>query len=207
MLSSPIITDSLISEVEIAKIFIFSSDKALNILKVTPGVETIPAPTIEESDDFKMLVSNVDWSDYVGRIAVGKILSGSTKIGDTIWRLRKDHSPERSKVSKIFEYSALATNDASEGVAGNIIGLSGFEEIDIGETLAGNQDVELLPFVEPPISPSPRLPLLASTPPRWHSESTREVSAAQACSVLVRPTVGRCRLRNPITKPQRPPAS
>jgi GTP-binding protein len=110
--------------------------------------EKIPAPTIEESDDFKMLVSNVDWSDYVGRIAVGKILSGSTKIGDTIWRLRKDHSPERSKVSKIFEYSALATNDASEGVAGNIIGLSGFEEIDIGETLAGNQDVELLPFVE-----------------------------------------------------------
>ncbi|MDC0548042.1 GTP-binding protein, partial [Opitutales bacterium] len=101
--------------------------------------EKIPAPTIEESDDFKMLVSNVDWSDYVGRIAVGKILSGSTKIGDTIWRLRKDHSPERSKVSKIFEYSALATNDASEGVAGNIIGLSGFEEIDIGETLAGNQ--------------------------------------------------------------------
>ncbi|MBT5717418.1 MAG: GTP-binding protein, partial [Opitutae bacterium] len=110
--------------------------------------EKIPAPTIEESDDFKMLVSNVDWSDYVGRIAVGKILSGSTKIGDPIWRLRKDHSPERSKVSKIFEYSALATNDASEGVAGNIIGLSGFEEIDIGETLAGNQDVELLPFVE-----------------------------------------------------------
>ena len=47
--------------------------------------EKIPAPTIEESDDFKMLVSNVDWSDYVGRIAVGKILSGSTKIGDTIW--------------------------------------------------------------------------------------------------------------------------
>ena len=54
---------------------------------------------------------------------------------------------QRSKVSKIFEYSALATN-AAEGVAGNIIGLSGFEEIDIGETLSSNQDVEPLPFVE-----------------------------------------------------------
>ena len=95
-----------------------------------------------------MLVSNVDWSDYVGRIAVGKVISGSAKIGDSVWRLREGHSPERSKVSKIFEYSALATNDSAEGVAGNIIGLSGFEEVDIGETLASNQDVELLPFVE-----------------------------------------------------------
>ena len=108
----------------------------------------IPPPQIEEGDDFKMLVSNVDWSDYVGRIAVGKVISGKAAIGDTIWRLRGDAPPLRSKVSKIFEYSALATNDAVEGVAGNIIGLSGFEEIDIGETLSGNPEVELLPFVE-----------------------------------------------------------
>ena len=110
--------------------------------------ERIPAPSIEEGDEFKMLVSNVDWSDYVGRIAVGKVLSGRAKIGDPIWRLRSGEEPQRSKISKIFEYSALATNDAAEGVAGNIIGLSGFEEVDIGETLAGNENVELLPFVE-----------------------------------------------------------
>ena len=108
----------------------------------------IPPPQIEEGDDFKMLVSNVDWSDYVGRIAVGKVISGKAAIGDTIWRLRGDAPPLRSKVSKIFEYSALAPHDAVEGVAGNIIGLSGFEEIDIGETLSGNPEVELLPFVE-----------------------------------------------------------
>ncbi len=110
--------------------------------------ERIPAPSIEEGDEFKMLVSNVDWSDYVGRIAVGKVLSGRAKIGDPIWRLRSGEEPQRSKISKIFEYSALATNDAAEGVAGNIIGLSGFEEVDIGETLAGDENVELLPFVE-----------------------------------------------------------
>ena len=95
--------------------------------------ERIPSPSIEEGDEFKMLVSNVDWSDYVGRIAVGKVLSGRAKIGDPIWRLRSGEEPQRSKISKIFEYSALATNDAAEGVAGNIIGLSGFEEVDIGE--------------------------------------------------------------------------
>ncbi|MDG0964811.1 MAG: GTP-binding protein, partial [Opitutales bacterium] len=110
--------------------------------------DKIPPPTIEEGDGFKMLVSNVDWSDYVGRIAVGKVISGSAKVGDPVWRLRSDSSPERSKVSKIFEYSALSTNDSVEGVAGNIIGLSGFEEVDIGETLSSDPEVELLPFVE-----------------------------------------------------------
>ena len=140
--------------------FLFGSAKdgyAMNSLDDQPNgmnplfevlSKKIPPPTIEDSSDFKMLVSNVDWSDYVGRIAVGKVISGSAKIGDPIWRLREGKNPERSKVSKIFEYSALATNDAAEGVAGNIIGLSGFEEIDIGETLSSNQDVEPLPFVE-----------------------------------------------------------
>jgi len=110
--------------------------------------DCVPPPEVEEGPDFRMLVSNVDWSDYVGRIAVGKILSGSVRIGDPIWRLRQDQKPERAKVSKVFEYSALATNDASEGVAGNIIGVSGFEEIDIGETLASDAEAETLPFVE-----------------------------------------------------------
>lgn len=140
--------------------FLFGSAKdgyAMNSLDDQPNgmnplfevlSKKIPPPTIEDSSDFKMLVSNLDWSDYVGRIAVGKVISGSAKIGDPIWRLREGKNPERSKVSKIFEYSALATNDAAEGVAGNIIGLSGFEEIDIGETLSSNQDVEPLPFVE-----------------------------------------------------------
>ena len=110
--------------------------------------QCVPPPEVEEGPDFRMLVSNVDWSDYVGRIAVGKVLSGSVRIGDSIWRLRKDEKPERAKVSKVFEYSALATNDASEGVAGNIIGVSGFEQVDIGETLAGDAEAETLPFVE-----------------------------------------------------------
>ena len=111
-------------------------------------VESVPAPDIEDGSDFRMLVSNVDWSDYVGRIAVGKVLSGSVRIGDPVWRLSGENEPKRAKVTKVFEYSALSTNDASEGVAGNIIGLSGFEEVDIGETLAGDAEAERLPFVE-----------------------------------------------------------
>ncbi len=99
-----------------------------------------------------MLVSNIDWSDYVGRIAIGKILSGKVALGDTVWRLRESGNPIRSKISKIFEYNALATSEAETAIAGNIVGLSGFEEVDIGETIAASEDSEPLPFtqVDPP---------------------------------------------------------
>ncbi|MBP51850.1 MAG: translational GTPase TypA [Opitutae bacterium] len=111
-------------------------------------IKSVPAPKVEESTDFRMLVSNVDWSDYVGRIGIGKVLSGSVKIGDPIWRIQKDKDSIRGKVSKVFEYSALATNDSAEGIAGNIVGIAGFEELDIGETLASTAESLALPFVE-----------------------------------------------------------
>jgi GTP-binding protein len=111
-------------------------------------VDRVPPPTIEDDPNFRMLVSNVDWSDYVGRIAVGKVLSGSVKAGNPVWRLGGNGVSPRTKVTKVFEYSALATQDLSEGVAGNIVGVSGFEEVDIGETLSGSPDAEALPFVQ-----------------------------------------------------------
>ena len=64
-------------------------------------VDSVPAPQIEESDDFRMLVSNVDWSDYVGRIGIGKILSGTVKVGQPIWVYEKT-DPIRGKVSKVL---------------------------------------------------------------------------------------------------------
>jgi GTP-binding protein len=111
-------------------------------------VDRVPPPVIEEDANFRMLVSNVDWSDYVGRIAVGKVLSGSVKAGDPVWRIGENGTSPRAKVTKVFEYSALSTNDLPEGVAGNIVGVSGFEEVDIGETLSGSPDAEAVSFVQ-----------------------------------------------------------
>ena len=111
-------------------------------------VDRVPPPVIEEGANFRMLVSNVDWSDYVGRIAVGKVLSGSVKAGDPVWRIGENGTSPRAKVTKVFEYSALSTNDLAEGVAGNIVGVSGFEEVDIGETLSGSPDAEAVSFVQ-----------------------------------------------------------
>ena len=111
-------------------------------------VDRVPPPIIEDDPNFRMLVSNVDWSDYVGRIAVGKVLSGKVNAGDPVWRLGENGVSPRAKVTKVFEYSALSTQDLAEGVAGNIIGVSGLEEVDIGETLSSVSDGKALPFVQ-----------------------------------------------------------
>ena len=115
-------------------------------------VENIPAPEISDGENFKMLVSNIDWDDYVGRIAIGKILSGSVKKGDNIYRLLKDGTRVRSKVGKVFEYTNLGIQETQDGVAGNIVGIAGFEDADIGETLASDEEAEALPAVniDPP---------------------------------------------------------
>ncbi|OYV47514.1 MAG: GTP-binding protein TypA, partial [Verrucomicrobia bacterium 21-51-4] len=112
----------------------------------------IRPPLVEADQPFRMLVSNIDWNDYVGRVAIGKVLSGSIGGGDAIWVLRADGRKERGKVTKIFEYTGLGTQDTDAGVAGHIIGLAGFEDIDIGDTLVFTETQESLPFVaiDPP---------------------------------------------------------
>ncbi len=119
---------------------------------VTPLLETIiehvNAPDSDAEAPFKMLASNISWDNYVGRVALGKVQCGTVKKGDSIFLLRKDGTKTRGKVTKVFEYSSLASSESAEGVAGNIVGVSGFEDIDIGETLSADPDAEPLPFVE-----------------------------------------------------------
>lgn len=106
----------------------------------------VPPPVIEPGP-FRMLVSNIDWNDFVGRIAIGRALSGEVRMGDIIYSLRRDGSNQRVKVTRLFSYTGFSAG-SEVGVAGDIVGLSGFDEIDIGDTLATNPDAERLPFVE-----------------------------------------------------------
>ena len=125
---------------------------------MTPLFETIlehvPPPFAKPDAEFHMLVSNIDWSDYVGRIAVGKILGGKVEIGQTVFVVRNsDGKRIRAKVSKVFEYSGLGTTEAAlGGIAGNIVGIAGFEDIDIGDTLTADENGHALPFtqIDPP---------------------------------------------------------
>ena len=97
---------------------------------------------------FHMLVSNLDWSDYVGRIAIGKILGGSVKIGDPVVCIHRNGKRDKAVVTKVFEFSGLKSGESLVGEAGNIVGISGFEEVSIGETLCDNESREPIPFTE-----------------------------------------------------------
>ncbi|MBT6768355.1 MAG: translational GTPase TypA, partial [Opitutales bacterium] len=111
-------------------------------------VENIPAPEADTEGEFRMLVSNIDWDNYVGRVAVGKVLSGKVETRGKIFRVLKDGTRERAKITKVFEYTGLGSSESALGEAGNIVGIAGFEEVNIGETLCFTQEQEALPFVE-----------------------------------------------------------
>jgi len=119
---------------------------------MTPLFETIldaiDPPEANVEGDFKMLVSNIDWDDYVVRVAIGKILSGTVETGGLIFRINRDGKRERVKITKVFEYTGLSSNESEKGEAGNIVGIAGFDEVDIGETLCATEDQAPLPFVE-----------------------------------------------------------
>jgi len=111
-------------------------------------VESVPPPTTSSEPFFQMLVSNLDYSDYLGRIALGRIVSGKINVGDSVVCLHRDGQPERATVTAIFTYSGLEQIQIKEAAAGDIIGLTGFEEIRIGETLTDSEERNPLAFVD-----------------------------------------------------------
>ncbi len=111
-------------------------------------IQHIPPPPKPEVDYFQMLVSNLDYSDYLGRIAYGRIISGSVKMGQSIVCIHKGNNKEKGKVTAIFSHEGLEKVQVEEAFAGDIVGISGFEEVFIGETLTDTEDREALPFVE-----------------------------------------------------------
>lgn len=111
-------------------------------------VKHIPAPKKPDVDYFQMLVSNLDYSDYLGRIAYGRIISGSVKLGERVVCIRKGGKKETAPVTAIFGHKGLLKIELQEAHAGDIVGLCGFEEVFIGETITDSDTREPLAFVD-----------------------------------------------------------
>src|SRR5882757_2529534 len=110
-------------------------------------IKHIPPPPTSDVSYFQFLISNLDYSDYLGRIAYGRIVSGRVKVGDTVVRIGKDRR-ERANVTAIFTHVGLAKVETQHASEGDIVGLCGFEDAFIGETITDTEERLPLPFVE-----------------------------------------------------------
>lgn len=118
-------------------------------------LEHVPAPEYEEGHPFQALVTNLDASPYLGRLALCRVRNGYVKRGQSVAWCRSDGSVERAKVSELFLTDALDRVEAEEAGPGDIIAVAGFPEITIGETLADPDDPRPLPVLrvdEPSLS-------------------------------------------------------
>jgi GTP-binding protein len=118
-------------------------------------LESIPAPCPLAADKLQILVTTLDYSDYVGRIAIGRIFSGKVAVGDTVSVCKLDGSIEKTRITMLYTFEGLKHQPADEASAGEIIALAGIEGIFIGETVADEEDPVALPVIrvdEPTIS-------------------------------------------------------
>lgn len=111
-------------------------------------VNSIPCPKCEDDAPFQMLVSNIDYDDYTGRIAVGKIERGSIKVNMPLSICRHDGKVTRGKATKLFTFEGLKKVPTDEVGAGDVIAISGIADINIGETVCDVDNPEALPFVK-----------------------------------------------------------
>ena len=111
-------------------------------------IKHIPPPAPSDVSYFQMLVSNLDYSDYLGRIAYGRIISGRVKVGDSVVHITKEGKRERANVTALFGHVGLAKVEIKNASAGDIVGLCGFEEAFIGETITDTEERQPIPFVD-----------------------------------------------------------
>jgi GTP-binding protein len=114
-------------------------------------VKHIPPPRAKAGEGFQLLVANLDYSDYLGRIAFGKIYSGKVKIGDPAMCRHGNGKITKNKITGVYHFEGMKRIEIQEAHAGDIIGLTGFEDVFIGETLCDSEKREGLPYI--PIDP------------------------------------------------------
>lgn len=108
----------------------------------------VPAPKGNVAEPFQMLVSNIDFDGYTGRIAVGTIERGTIKTGSNVTVSARDGKTRQGKIAAVYTYEGLKRSPEESAGAGEVVCLSGITDIEIGETLCDPAKVEPLPFVE-----------------------------------------------------------
>ena len=107
-------------------------------------VKTIPAPVDNSDEPLQFQVAILDYNEFVGRIGIGRVVRGSIKVGDNVTLLKLDGSKKNFRVTKLFGFFGLKRLEIKEAKAGDLIAVSGMEDINVGETVADSEHPEAL---------------------------------------------------------------
>ncbi len=110
-------------------------------------VEKVPGPVCSLEEPLQMLISAIDYNDYLGRIGIGRITNGKVRVGDNIVHINKEGSKSNAKISKLYSFENIKRVETEEIEAGDIGAIAGLEDVDIGDTIASPKKPESLPFV------------------------------------------------------------
>jgi GTP-binding protein len=118
-------------------------------------VRTIPPPREQREDSLQLLVANLDYNEYIGRLAIGRIFSGEIAQGETVAVVKRDKSVEKIRVKELYAFEGLKRESIDRASFGEIVALAGVEGIEIGETITTADNPRALPVIavdEPTIS-------------------------------------------------------
>ena len=111
-------------------------------------VETVPEPKGSKDEPLQLLVSNIDFDEYTGRVGIGRIERGTIHNGETVAMCKKDGSVQNIKIGKLYTYDGLNRVETEEAYCGDIIAVTGLTGIEIGETIADVNNPEKIDFVD-----------------------------------------------------------
>ncbi len=154
-------------------------------------LDHVPAPIDNREESLQFQVTMLDYNDYVGRIGVGRVFRGSIKVGQQATLVKTDGTTKTFRVTKLFGFFALKRVEIEEAVAGDLIAITGVEDINIGETINDASDIDPLPILKID-EPTMQMTFVVNTSPfagkegqyvtsrkldeRLHAETERDVS-------------------------------
>jgi len=110
-------------------------------------VDTIPAPKGDASGPLQILVANLDYSDYLGRLAIARVFNGTMRTGEEVAIAKLDGTLQKTKITKLFSFAGLKRTDITETQLGDIVAVAGVEGITIGETITDVENPAPLPHI------------------------------------------------------------
>ncbi|OEL02735.1 translational GTPase TypA [Staphylococcus casei] len=110
-------------------------------------IDYVPAPVDNRDEPLQFQIALLDYSDYLGRIGVGRVFRGTMRVGDSVSLIKLDGSVKNFRVTKIFGFFGLKREEVNEAYAGDLIAVSGMEDINVGETVTPTDNQEALPVL------------------------------------------------------------